>query len=418
MRTELKGVHREAISSQRVLTGLIEVGMSRRLTGANAQNANSSRSHAFLTVEIEKETKHEDGKLTKEVTYMHLVDLAGSEKFNSNDAEGLAINQSLLCLGKVIMAKAREDHHVPYRDTIITRMLRDTLEAECTTVVLACLNPGTDTMAETKNVLKFMERAAAIDKDQKKEGKAKNLKPGQSIMNQKRVLAAAAEIAGGKDPLHGDKEDEVKHLLRRTESIMTKSYGAIPARVCGDPMAPLVLYLHNTGAKKEGIVRKGRTSKIWNPLVTELGERMKELSDIEAKTAARKVKPPPRKAPKKGEAAKQGVELPVSQIAAGSGASSQRSARQASPSPGRKVQSARGASTSRSDGDASKGGGGSAPTEEKKRKGKEASVADGAEKAKKKEGVAEGDDRLAELRSELFLLLRSRQQELAATAAA
>lgn len=180
------------------------------------------------------------------------------------------------------MAKARHDHHVPYRDTIITRMLRDTLEAECTTVVLACLNPGTDTMPETKNVLKFMERAAALD--QKKEGT--KARQGSAIMHQKRVLAAAAEIAGGKDPLHGDKvhrpqstshahqrppppaspalavhpkytsprpelteacseaacsrsgresrsfgcliwqEDDVKHLLRRTETIMTKTFGA------------------------------------------------------------------------------------------------------------------------------------------------------------------------------------------------
>ena len=49
-------------------------------------------------------------------------------------------------------------------------------------------------------------------------------------MHQKRVLAAAAEIAGGKDPLHGDREDEVKYMLRRTENIMTKNFGAVAAR--------------------------------------------------------------------------------------------------------------------------------------------------------------------------------------------
>ena len=50
--------------------------MSRRLTGANVTHEHSSRSHAFLTVHVEKETKPDDERPpTKEVTHMHLVDL-------------------------------------------------------------------------------------------------------------------------------------------------------------------------------------------------------------------------------------------------------------------------------------------------------------------------------------------------------
>jgi kinesin family protein 11 len=166
VRSELQGAHHEGISSQRALTSLIERGMARRLTGANVTHAHSSRSHAFLTIYILKETKPDDDRPpVREVTHMHLVDLAGSEKFSSNDSEGLAINQSLLGLGKVIMAKAKGDPHVPYRDTLLTRMLRDTLESDCTTLVLACLNPGKEMILETKQVLKFMERAAAVRPD-------------------------------------------------------------------------------------------------------------------------------------------------------------------------------------------------------------------------------------------------------------
>jgi len=426
VRNELLGVHREAISSQRVLTGLIELGMSRRMTAVKAQNASSSRSHAFLTVDVEKETKHADGRTVKEVTHMHLVDLAGSEKYSSSDAEGLAINQSLLCLGNVIMAKARDDHHVPYRDSIITRMLRESLESECTTIILGCLNPGTDTMSETKNVLKFMERAAAVDK---KDGKSKST---VSILHQKRVLAAAAEIAGGKDPLRGDKEDEIKFMLRRTETIMTKTFGGISARVCGDPMAPLVLYFHNghkVANENSNANRKVKTSKMWNGMVTELANRIHSMTEEDTKNKDAEAQQRKEAKKLKKEAAANMPQVPVEEIT-----DLEPGASTSQPTPNATGKTGTEASHRSSEGNPPKSSEATVRTKRAKplpRSSKAAPInkslkgsksvkslannaADGSKPEKKTKATiaAENDDRLAELRSSLFLLLRTRQQEL------
>ena len=77
--------HEEMINGTRHLTDMIERGMSRRTTGANIMHANSSRSHAFLTVYVDKQTGDGEGKVKKERTCMHLIDLAGSEKFAAGD---------------------------------------------------------------------------------------------------------------------------------------------------------------------------------------------------------------------------------------------------------------------------------------------------------------------------------------------
>ena len=66
------------------------------------------------------------------------------------------------CHPQVLTALKEGDNHVPFRDSMLTQMLRDSLEGTCMTRLLACLNPGTNTFNETKNVLVYVQRATEV----------------------------------------------------------------------------------------------------------------------------------------------------------------------------------------------------------------------------------------------------------------
>ena len=97
-------------------------------------NETSSRSHSIYSIHIEKINKVSKEKYNLKVTF---VDLAGSERLKKTGAtgerfkEGVSINSGLLALSKVIMALTDKDKklipntHIPYRDSKLTRLLKD-----------------------------------------------------------------------------------------------------------------------------------------------------------------------------------------------------------------------------------------------------------------------------------------------------
>jgi kinesin family protein 4/21/27 len=118
----------------------LERGALQRATGAHAMNENSSRSHAIFSLLIEQRARLSSPGAEAEVVRakLHLVDLAGSERNKRTGAvgtrlrEAININSGLLALGNVIAALAddrRGRHHVPYRQSKLTRILQDSLGA-------------------------------------------------------------------------------------------------------------------------------------------------------------------------------------------------------------------------------------------------------------------------------------------------
>lgn len=95
-----------------------------------------------------------------------LIDLAGAEQFGADGLEakleGKAIQEGLLALGKVLESLKSGKAHVPYRDSTTTLLIREALEGDCLTMVLACVNPGVAQYSETRNVLDFVVRASSI----------------------------------------------------------------------------------------------------------------------------------------------------------------------------------------------------------------------------------------------------------------
>ena len=145
-------------------------GNARRTKGSTGQNQISSRSHAILEINIEQCSKNiEKGDIL--VSKMLLVDLAGSEKGGKEKGirreEGANINRSLLALGNcinILSDKTRMTTFVPYRDSKLTRLLKDSLGGNIATIMIACVSPSPLTYEETHSTLKYASSANKIEK--------------------------------------------------------------------------------------------------------------------------------------------------------------------------------------------------------------------------------------------------------------
>ncbi|XP_023287715.1 osmotic avoidance abnormal protein 3 [Orussus abietinus] len=149
----------------------VERGDRRRALAATKMNAASSRSHAVLTLSLEAIAINEDDKRGSAVRRgrLHLVDLAGSERQARTGATGdrlkeaASINLSLSALGNVISALAAGNgRHVPYRDSKLTRLLRDSLGGNARTLMIACVSPSDADADETLSTLRYAARARCI----------------------------------------------------------------------------------------------------------------------------------------------------------------------------------------------------------------------------------------------------------------
>uniref|UniRef100_A0A4X1U3C4 Kinesin family member 7 n=1 Tax=Sus scrofa TaxID=9823 RepID=A0A4X1U3C4_PIG len=155
---------------------LLEMGNAARHTGATHLNRLSSRSHTVFTVTLEQRGRAPSrlprppaGQLL--ISKFHFVDLAGSERVLKTGSTGerlkesIQINSSLLALGNVISALGdpqRRSSHIPYRDSKITRILKDSLGGNAKTVMIACVSPSSSDFDETLNTLNYASRAQNI----------------------------------------------------------------------------------------------------------------------------------------------------------------------------------------------------------------------------------------------------------------
>lgn len=144
---------------------VIELGKLNRAQAPTLMNAESSRSHSIVTLEVhQKNTK--TGRLKRGVLF--LVDLAGSEKVSKTGASGMRleeaknINSSLTTLGMVINALCDGNSHIPYRDSKLTMILMEALGGNSKTTLIICCNPEQKHSSETLSTLRFGERAKKI----------------------------------------------------------------------------------------------------------------------------------------------------------------------------------------------------------------------------------------------------------------
>ncbi|XP_054283373.1 chromosome-associated kinesin KIF4A-like [Macrosteles quadrilineatus] len=172
------------VCSFRSLQDWLRIGNSHKATAATEMNVNSSRSHSIFTITL---TQSQDDDRPSVCSKINLVDLAGSERLAHTCAsgdrlkassknpyknpliqlhlkEGVSINRSLLTLGKVIssLAENKRGGFIPYRESVITWLLRESLGGNSHTAMLATISPSSQYVDETLSTLRYACQARSI----------------------------------------------------------------------------------------------------------------------------------------------------------------------------------------------------------------------------------------------------------------
>jgi kinesin family protein 6/9 len=177
----MRGLSMHLVANEEAALNLLFIGDTNRAVNATAMNPNSSRSHCIFTVHLEA---RQPGNDVIQRTKLHLVDLAGSERVGKTGASGevlreaKAINTSLHFLQMCIVALQRrskrrkrasgsrdtdvDDMHIPYRNCMLTSVLRDSLGGNCMTAMIATINMREKQLGETLSTCRFAQSVAQV----------------------------------------------------------------------------------------------------------------------------------------------------------------------------------------------------------------------------------------------------------------
>lgn len=224
-----KGVHCMGLSEHPVTSPddvlrVLQEAQRRRQVGETKMNKASSRSHCLFTLTVHSKEKIEGGTSISRRGKLHLVDLAGSECAKSAGSESAAqererknINQSLLTLGRVVEALRQKQKNpnanvrVPYRDSKLSRLLKESLGGKCRTCIIATLSPSVLCCDETLQTLNYAQRAHGI----------KN-KPVASSRMQMNTSSASAGSQG--DPHLEERCNYVSSQLEEAQSALARAH--------------------------------------------------------------------------------------------------------------------------------------------------------------------------------------------------
>ena len=165
---KVKGVYAQNLLQKNIFSvsdGMkyISNALKNRVTASTNMNDVSSRSHAVLTIYVDQEFENETIS-----SRLNLCDLCGSEDIRKSEVTGInlveaqKINLSLTMLGTVIVSITNGNPHIPYRDSKLTFLLRDSLGGNNKTTILAAASKCSTYYSDTINTLKFLQRAKLI----------------------------------------------------------------------------------------------------------------------------------------------------------------------------------------------------------------------------------------------------------------
>jgi type IV secretory pathway VirJ component len=223
------GTHIHELSAVRVGTAsdvfrLLHRGNEHRSTRHTEMNQNSSRGHAILQLRVQQRHASRPGSVLQ--TKINLVDLAGSERNSvaapsgASATETHAINVSLSALVGVVAALTQRAPHVPYRDSKLTLLLKDSLGGNCSTFLLATISPVESSFNESVSTLKFADRASNIVNSMVRNSKPDLVglleRKDQEISRLRAMLIAFNEAqARGEAGMGGDREGSTRRRERR-----------------------------------------------------------------------------------------------------------------------------------------------------------------------------------------------------------
>lgn len=167
------GLKEVEVSTAEEILNLLIHGNHNRTTESTEANLTSSRSHAVFQIKVSHMEKNSGVRAEINIGKLSLIDLAGSERASKTNnrgirmIEGANINRSLLALGNCINAlhentTRNRENYIPYRDSKLTRLLKDSLGGNCRTVMIANIAGSHSSFEETNNTLKYANRAKNI----------------------------------------------------------------------------------------------------------------------------------------------------------------------------------------------------------------------------------------------------------------
>jgi kinesin family protein 6/9 len=218
----LKGLSMHAVSTEEEALNLLFVGDTNRAISETAMNQASSRSHCLFTLSLEG---RKQGGETVRRSKLNLVDLAGSERVHKTGGgggggragqilkESKYINQSLFYLEMVILALHEKRTHVPYRNSMMTSVLRDSLGGNCKTVMVATVSTEKQHTEESLSTCRFAMRVGQIRNEARRN---EDVDPYQVIKRlQTQLVAARAEVGWLKEgKREGRLEEAEKEAVR------------------------------------------------------------------------------------------------------------------------------------------------------------------------------------------------------------
>ncbi|XP_076381671.1 kinesin-like protein KIF13A isoform X6 [Megalopta genalis] len=228
------GLSQLAVTSFQDIDNLMAEGNKSRTVAATNMNSESSRSHAVFSVILTQTlTDMRSGVSGEKVSRMSLVDLAGSERAVKTGAvgdrlkEGSNINKSLTTLGLVISKLAdqnsgsnkNKDKFVPYRDSVLTWLLKDNLGGNSKTVMVATISPAADNYEETLSTLRYADRAkrivnhAVVNEDP-------NARIIRELRQEVETLKEMLLHATGQGSIVGQQRTDITEKLSQSERLM------------------------------------------------------------------------------------------------------------------------------------------------------------------------------------------------------
>ena len=165
---KVKGLSLHTCSNEEEALSLLFEGDTNRTVSQHELNKNSSRSHCIFTLHVESKSRVESTEKVH-VSKLNLVDLAGSERTKKTGSSGITlkeasfINKSLSFLEQVVVAVCdRHRGHVPYRQSKLTNLLKDSIGGNCKTLMIANIWPEASNLEETISTCKFATRMMSV----------------------------------------------------------------------------------------------------------------------------------------------------------------------------------------------------------------------------------------------------------------
>ncbi|KNC54455.1 uncharacterized protein AMSG_12354 [Thecamonas trahens ATCC 50062] len=238
----VQGLARVGVTSAADAGRLLSEGSKMRSVAATAMNASSSRSHAVFMLDVSVDHPASGQRVNAK---LNLVDLAGSERqaktgtTGARFKEAVAINSSLSALGNVISAlskaaaKGSKPKHVAYRNSVLTRLLQQSLGGNSRTAMLAAVSPAHTNFEETLSTMRFAKRVRAISTKpvvNAVDTGATVAELQAEIARLKALLAGGGGDGGGGNDDSGGGDDDAAAQLAAAESIIAELTADVATR--------------------------------------------------------------------------------------------------------------------------------------------------------------------------------------------